>query len=125
MRNIVQSSAIGALALLAGCTEQPGQYPAPNTGYGYSSYYRQVYPQNPFFRPYQPAQAYPQLPPGAGQPSTSTFSLISPAEASDLAARAAATPTQAPSPPPLTPSQPVAVDRSCGWWRVSNLWCGQ
>ena len=74
MRNLVRSSAIGAVALLAGCAEQ-GQYPAQNTGYGYSSYYRQVYPQNPFFRPYQPAQAYPQLPPGAAQPSGSSFSL--------------------------------------------------
>jgi hypothetical protein len=114
MRNLVRSSAIGAVALLAGCAEQ-GQYPAQNAGYGYSSYYRQVYPQNPFFRPYQPAQpAYPQLPPGAAQPSGSSFSFIPQAEAA---------PAQ-PSPPPA-PSQPVPVDRSCGWWRVSDLWCGQ
>jgi hypothetical protein len=114
MRNLVRSSAIGAVALLAGCAEQ-GQYPAQNTGYGYSSYYRQVYPQNPFFRPYQPAQAYPQLPPGAAQPSGSSFSFLPQAEAA---------PAQPPPPPPA-PSQPVAVDRSCGWWRVSDLWCGQ
>jgi hypothetical protein len=123
MRNLVRLLAVGTLGLLVGCAEQ--QQPAPNAGYGYSSYYRQVYPQNPFFRPYQqPQPTYPQLPPGAGQPSTSSFSLISPAEASDLAARASATP--APPPPRIAPPQsdPPATpaDSSCGWWDPCHLW---
>jgi hypothetical protein len=37
MWNIVRSSVIVAVVLLAGCAEQQ-QQPAPSAGYGYSSY---------------------------------------------------------------------------------------
>jgi hypothetical protein len=118
MWNIVRSSVIVAVVLLAGCAEQQ---PAPSAGYGYSSYYRQVYPANPFFRPYQqPQPAYPQLPPGAAQPSTSSFSLVPQAEAAPAPAPYVPPPRIAPpqvDPPPATPA-----DSSCGWWDPCHLW---
>jgi hypothetical protein len=121
MWNIVRSSVIVAVVLLAGCAEQQ-QQPAPSAGYGYSSYYRQVYPANPFFRPYQPAQAYPQLPPGAAQPSTSSFSLIPQAEAAPAPAPYVPPPRIAPAPPIASPEPSTPADTSCGWWDPCHLW---
>jgi hypothetical protein len=124
MRHLVRLLAVGTFGLLAGCVEQPqpapnassyiphyysgGNYPpgTPSGGYGYSSYYQQVYPQNPFFRP--PA-------PSAVQSSTSTVSLISPAEA--------APPPRIAPPPVASPEPPsTPTDSSCGWWDPCHLW---
>jgi hypothetical protein len=113
MKILVRSSAIGAVVLLAACAEQPP--PAPGT----SSYIPYTGPYLPPAEP-QPLIPYPQLPPAAVQPSTSSFSLISPAEAA---------PAQAPYVPPLRPaptppSEPPATpaDTDCGWWDPCHLW---
>jgi hypothetical protein len=66
-----------------------------------------------------PAQ-YPVLPNQPPAPPTGGVGswLAPPAQAQEIP------PRPAPQPGPAPPGD-VAVDNSCGWWRVSNLWCKQ
>jgi hypothetical protein len=69
-----------------------------------------------------PAQ-YPVLPnpPAAPQPGGIGSWLAPPAQAQEIPRPA---PQPVPQPGPAPPGD-VAVDNSCGWWRVSDLWCKQ
>lgn len=103
-----------AVLLLAACTgNQPGYNPGP---YG-SAAEGYLYPSQRYYSPpsyygqptYPTPPAYAPNPPPAPQPQSGGSWLFPQANAEPAR--------------PAPPSPPQPADTSCGWWRLSNLWC--
>ena len=135
------SAVLAAMLLLAGCDLPPpqqsllvmdqrpfrlggyGPYVPPGyhvearfvPGYGFSHV---VVPNAPMPTYVAPTPVYAAQEPAAPpQPSGGSGWLIPRAEAEPLHPQ----PTSPPA--PSAPPGEVPADNSCGWWRLSNLWC--
>jgi hypothetical protein len=118
MWNIVRSSVIGAVVLLAGCAEQQQLQPAPSA----SSYIPHFYTGGNY--PAAPTIITPSiglaLAPRLG---SSSFSLTPQAEAAPAPAPYVPPPRIAPPQPDPAPAPSATpADSSCGWWDPCHLW---
>ena len=134
MANLVRSSAFAVVLLLSACavdddddspsppTAAVGGWDGSNTSSGYAQPYNNYWapPRYTLTPSPAPAPAPAYVAPSPAPPAAySSPPIVSQAEAAALRAPVPPQPLLQPLPEP----QLRPADNSCGWWRVSNLWC--